>query len=630
MADAPQFSPAAGGDHSRAAPESFTATFVLGLIVGLTAAALYLPTLRYGFVWDDVYFVVKNTTIRTWSTWRDDFTTSTAYAAMVNAAMFRPARNWSYRLDWMLAGLNPVWWHAHNVLLHAVNSMLVFTWLLSLLKWLHLQQADSGNDYRRPLAFIAALVWAVHPVHTEAVCWIKDRDELLFTFFSLLGLLLTVAEARRKAPRMWARVGILLFTSLALLSKEMAASLPLLVGLLAIFAPRGCTKRPYFGGIMTFQIAVVVAYMFLRHRALGGTAQCGYLSGAFLTEMFTMVRAAAHYVVLTLWPARLVADYSHFESTRTLFELRWWLALGVVLATFLFALIARRRAPLCTFGILWFWLALLPVSNVIPTMQFLAERFLYFPLIGAALALAGVCRAALAHRHTVGTEVLAWRRAFAGRIALRTPRHTQLALVMALIITALVARSVLRIGVWREEVTLYAATLRDAPRNGRAFINVVITLANRGDAVTASNMITRFYASTDPVLRSVNPQMLLRAEAAVATRLGEFAKAAELWRRALQTAPADVDALFALGICEGNLGNHESALRCFIEAARQDPYLPNLRRNMFLALQNLGRHAEANALARGALSISDLATTSSAPMPTRPLSTSRGAKQDAK
>ncbi len=582
---------------------------VLACILGFAAVALYLPTVRYGFVWDDIYFVVKNPTIRTWSSWRDDFTTVSAYAAMVDARMFRPARNWSYRLDWAVAQLNPVWWHAHNTLLHAANAMLVFAFVLGLLRRVG---QSALNEPHRAVAFLAALIWAFHPVQTESVCWIKSRDELLFAFFALLTLLLVLAALQRTALRPLLLFAVLLTTALALLSKEMAASLPLLVGLLAWFVPCDRSGRRFLALTAAVQIVAVGAYVLLRHQALGGTAQCDYLSGSFLTEMLTMVRAGARYVQLTVWPANLIADYTHFEPSRTVLEARWWVALGIVLATWLLAFFMRKRAPLCTLGILWFWIALLPVSNIIPTMQYLAERFLYFPLIGASLTVAGFLRFALSHEATLAQNPEEGERAATSSSpTVSVRRHTLIALVMALCVTGLAARTALRIGVWRDEGTLYAATLRDAPRNGRAYINVVMTLANRGDALAAQKLLAHFQMSRDPLLRTVNPQMLLRTEAAVATRLERYSEAARLWGRALEISPDDVDALIALGICEGNLGHHDRALHYFVEAAQRDPLVPNLRNNIAIALEMLGRHAEAQAFRRGVLAVKDIETTDS-------------------
>lgn len=586
----------------------------LVLILILASAALYAPTVRYGFVWDDVYFVVKNTTIRSWKTWRDDFRSGQAYAAMIDPRFFRPVRNWSYRLDWQIARLQPAWWHAHNVALHAANTVLVFFLLRIILRMgAYRTKPRSSDSLPNTLSFIMAMAWSFHPVQTESVCWIKSRDELLFTFFALLALLSAygAAVSIRRGVRRWAFPASAISAALALLSKEMAVSLPVIVAAASWVLPLSPRAKRRLGVLAAVFAIEVAIYVIMRHRILGATAMCGYLSGSFVLEMLTMLRAFAHYMALAVWPKTLVADYSHFEPTRYVFDARWWIALGIISGVLKMTLSIRRIAPLVWWGVAWFFIALLPVSNVVPTMQFLAERFLYFPLIGVAIAVAGGIDLGSQHISflslTKRTSELPVMPAF-----FSWSRSVFLAAVSAVILTALAGRTALRMGVWRDELSLYAATLRDAPRNGRALINVAIALANRArnphDVEMAAQWLQYLRASKDPVLRNVNAQMLIRAEAAVAMRQGRLDEAARLWERALQFSQQDVDVLIALGICRGSEGRHEHALELFLRAARMDPYAAGLRENIMTALQYVGRSREAQDILEGRLSIVDLTT----------------------
>lgn len=583
----------------------------LSLLLALAVVALYLPSVRYGFVWDDTYYVLKNTTIRTWSTWLDDLRSIKAYAGMINAPMFRPVRNWSYRLDWSLAGPQPSWWHAHNVLLHALNAVLVFHLLLVIAQAALRQE----RVVRRPapimaLSFVAALAWAFHPVQTEAVCWVKSRDELLFTLFSLVAILAGLSFARDPRLRASRLAVAIVCAALALLSKEMAACLPLLFGILAFWGARARRRQVRLLWLSALTAVEVIAFVAWRHRVLGATAMCDYLSGNFYHEMLTMVRAFARYVSVSLWPARLVADYSHFDPTRSLAEPRWWFALAMLAAPVVIAVSARRRMPLVSIGFTWFFLALAPVSNVIPTMQYLAERFLYFPLIGLAMVFLGVCLWLQAVLESLPANASV--RLLPSR-SLRSMSGFLVAFLAALTITALAGRTVLRMGEWRDELSLHAATLRDAPRNGRALLNVVMALANRAssprDIEMAEQWLDLLRRSNDPVLRRVNMQMWVRAEGAVAMRQGRFREAQPLWERALQYNAEDVDALIALGICHGLQGRDQQALECFLRAAQVDPLAPQLKENVIVALQQLGRTSEAQALLSGKLTLTDIATT---------------------
>jgi len=570
--------------------------WLLPLVASLVAVALYLPTLSFQFVWDDVYFVVRNTTIRSWTTIPEDFTSPKAYAAMVDPRFYRPLRNISYRIDWSVAGANPRWWHAHNVILHAVNTSLVYLLILSVIKLFCIQSPSRGTTISASVAaFVATLLWAVHPVHTEAVAWIKSRDELLFTLWSLACIICVIRELLRPSCRFRTVAVSAVIGALALLSKEMAVSLPLLVFFIALlFKWEGRHKRFLLlsGAILLVETALFVA---IRHIVLGGTPMCGYLSGSFVHEMLTMVRAASRYVTVTLFPWKLYADYSHFDPTRSLADPRLWVAALIVSATLVLAGISWRKNRLVCFGIGWFWIALLPVSNVVPTMQYLAERFLYFPTIGAAIAVGGLLHRmdlkSVATENYEGENVPSSKRLRAGALYLA---------LLGAVVAAFTGRTALRLGDWRDEFSLYTATLRDAPRNGRALINVAMALANRGEAAEAERLLEYLESSRDPLLRNVNPQMLLRAEAAVAMRTGRFAEAKTLWQKALEIAPDDVDARCALGVCLGMEGNHEAALEQFTEALRQDPLYPFARSNAAAALRMLGRNREAEAVEHGA------------------------------
>lgn len=582
----------------------------LGLLLFFVSLALYLPSLRYQFVWDDVYYVLQNPAIRTWRTVPHDFVSAKAYGApMIAHLIFRPLRNVSYRLDWSIAGPQPGWWHAHNILLHAVNGVFLFYLFRSVGPWLtSLFGKPPPTVSANSLAFLAALVWVVHPVHTESVAWVKSRDELLFSFCSITSLLIVAQAVAGHLRPLYAWGGSITACGLALLSKEMAISLPLLIALWAWCARRERPALRFLAGVGGAMVAVVAIFVAWRHRVLGATAMCDYLSGSFAHEMLTMVRAAARYVTLTLWPAHLVADYAHFEATRSLLEGRWWFALAIVVATWGVAFWLWRREPIISVGIFWFWLALVPVSNVIPTMQYLAERFLYFPLTGAALSFYGLL--GMLSRSAQAEAPSRWPLARAVPL-LRPPGAPALAFVAALVVSLLAARTALRLGVWRDERLLYAATLRDAPRNGRALINVAIALSNSGRPDLAQNWLDYFAASKDPILRKVNSHMLVRARATAAMGLGRYEEASQLWREALSMVPNDTDALMALAICEGNRGSHEQALHYFLEAARVDPEIPGLRRNIAIALYNTGREGQARALERGELTLKDLVTTAS-------------------
>ncbi len=140
--------------------------FATVLILLIVCVIIWGKTLSYEFVWDDSYFIVSNTALRSWKMIPNYFTDMSTMAGNGLSKVFvvyRPIRNISYLLDFKIAGLQPGWWHIHNVLLHLFNSILVYLVAKRIFK----------KGWLPPLT--AALIFLVHPVQTETVAWIRRR-----------------------------------------------------------------------------------------------------------------------------------------------------------------------------------------------------------------------------------------------------------------------------------------------------------------------------------------------------------------------------------------------------------------------------------------------------------------------
>lgn len=400
------------------------------LLVLVVGAGVYANTLSAGLVWDDIPVVEKNPAVQSLSGIPRLFASPYFTDANAGDRAYRPVTMASLAVDRALGGGRPWVFHLTNAMLHGLASALFFLVLLQFLS-------------SRRWAFAAALLFAVHPVHTDAVASIVQRAEPLCAIGCFAALW---AAARGR----WVLCAAAF--AFGLLSKETAIVLPLLLVAGRILTPD--RLRP---GLKTWvPLAVVVAaYLAVRWSVLGSVAgtRPAFESATLGTRILTMTWVAATYARLLVWPWPLCADYAvntnvHVHVTRAA-DPRFWIAapvLGALLALWIAAV--RRRSPLAFWGA-WIAIALLPVSNVaIPIGTIMAERVLYLPSAGACVLLAALFDRFLAD----------WKPP--------TGRAAGIALV-----AVFGAMTLLRNPVWKDPETLLEARMADAPDNPFPFFH---------------------------------------------------------------------------------------------------------------------------------------------------------------
>lgn len=437
-------------------------------VVLLAACVLaYSNTFANKFVLDDNSIIVENSRIRALDRWADLFTTP-YWGTQSEDLLYRPLTVLTYAIDRHFslparAGdeLDPTLFHVNNLLLHALA-----TWLL----WRFLRALLAGHPAAESGAFCAALVFAVHPIHTEAVTGIVGRAEVLCAVFYFLAARLWLrfrdAENWSNAAA-WYLLALACF-GLALLSKEMGLTLPGIFALCDAWrvasAPGGARWRSLLTtrvlGPQVGCVLVILIYFIVRSTVLGQVGPTATVFSLYQTpwhvRMLTAITVLADYVRMLFVPIGLRAEYA--ENVNPAAFAAGWLDPWALLSLGGFGVLGwgawktRERAPLVAFCLLWFLLTVIPISNLIlPIGCVKAERFLYIPSVAGALALAaliGALRSAPGRR---------W-----GAPA------TQAALA-ALALVFLVG-TCLRNRAWADEKSLYAdAIAKDPGRNARAY-----------------------------------------------------------------------------------------------------------------------------------------------------------------
>ncbi len=334
------------------------------LILALVAATLltYLNTLDNGFVnWDDDSYVYENSSIRasTLSNIKEFFSRS-------YVSVYVPMTMLSYMLDYQLWELDPFGYHVTNVLLHILNVILAFLLLNLLLK-------------NRIASFLCAFIFALHPVQVESVAWISERKNLLSSLFFFLSFISYVRYKDRRRISLYLS-SIVLFL-LALLSKPSVVVLPLLLISYDYFYCPQISKRdiknkiPFF--LLSLLFCIITVYS---HEMLWQMGREVYHGGSFSTNLLTMISVFLNYLKLVFYPLNLSVSYTP-NICESIFHPKVITSI-ILLALILFHLCftIKRKHP-SGFWILWFFVIMLPVVNLVPIPTIYNDRYLYLSIL---------------------------------------------------------------------------------------------------------------------------------------------------------------------------------------------------------------------------------------------------------
>ena len=344
-----------------------------------------------GFVFDDRYLIVKNPDIKGWSGVTRLFTSGYWSSTGKSGGLYRPLTMCSFLLEYAAVGLKPALYHVDNIILHFLCSVLSFFIMKSFL-----------TEEKTPL--FAALLFAVHPVHTEAVAWVTGRAELLSAFFSMLSALIFLNKRGRAG---WTFLYSLLFL-LALLSKESALVIPALMAVyLLIYENEGPVRARLASLVSRLYPFVLTFLIFMVPRVyvLGRVGPAGeemtFLDVRPYYTFLTMCEAFTHYIRLVFFPFNLTVDYL-FPPPFSFFEFKVVFPLLVLASLLLFSRRVAAFSRPALFAAVWFFVALFPVSNIIPVGIIMSERALYIPSLSACMMLGAAV--------TYAWPALRWRR----------------------------------------------------------------------------------------------------------------------------------------------------------------------------------------------------------------------------
>ncbi|MDH3283876.1 MAG: tetratricopeptide repeat protein [Acidobacteriota bacterium] len=552
------------------------------LLLAVATLAVHSRALRNDFVaYDDPSYVTNNPHVRDGL---DAADISWAFKS-ISRSNWHPLTWLSHIVDVELYGLNPAGHHATNVLLHLLNTLILFAWLA----------AASGREWTS--AFVAGL-FALHPLHVESVAWIAERKDVLSTLFGLLAMAAYVQFARRRRWRYYL-LTIVLFV-LSLMSKPMLVTLPFVLLLLdlwplsrvAVVEPAHVPAGDGGGGrverrppvwlvvekLPLLGVSAISCVLTWFAQSSGGAAEPGAaipLAGRTANALVTYVV----YIVQTAWPSRLVVFYPHpYLSDGRPWEV-WQIAGAATLLVLISAcvLLAWPRKYLLV-GWLWYLGTLVPVIGLVQVgEQGRADRYTYFPLVGLFVIVG-----------FGGVELLE-------RIAARVTWARAVAMTAsALTLVMLGAASWWQIGYWRDSLSLLRRADDVAPAYGTK-VNLADEYLSRGDRATAVELF-REALERRPDAAAAN-----YALGRLYLDEGRLADAVEHLRRAAEERTATVDIHITLGEALERGGEIDRAIESYQRAVDKRPQLARARTRLGGALLASGRRERALEEFRAAL-----------------------------
>ena len=493
---------------------------ILGLIACVffvLTFTVYYQSLFHPFVrWDDGLLIYDNPAV-----WAITPATLKAIFTSYDPELYIPLTFLSYQIDFLIGGTKPVIYHLTNLLFHTGNALLTawFTYLLSRRKWIGL---------------VCGLLFAIHPLHTEAVAWASARKDVLSTFFFLLTL---IGYLRYRRIGKFYRHSIVAYL-LALMAKVTVATLPVLLLLIDIFDGRKLDRKvlkekiPYFALSVVFGIIAIFGKTSVLQRA------------TLLEKMLMACKSTVFYLQKIVWPTELSVLYPYVGSIGLTNPDFLWPALSVI-TLFIIAFLSLRRTRAVFFGIFFFLITISPTflnfAKGEMDLYFASDRYAYAGSIGIffliALGLSQLMQKLSPKIVTGGVGVVILLFAFMA--------HTQSQ-------------------TWRNTETLFGNVIEHYPNSHVAHNNL-------GNIYRRQDYLEKSIEHYEQAI-AINDHPRTRSNLGAALRKqGQIEEAFAQYDRALELNADSKNAHFGLGIIYAEQGNRVQALQEYQRAIEIDP-----------------------------------------------------------
>ena len=526
------------------ARNSFFRPGVMEILACGVTALVYIATLSFGFVYDDVPQILKNPAVHSWRFMPRYFTSHVWAAIYPNTSgnYYRPLFLLWLRVNYVLFGSRPWGWHLTSVTCHLLATWLVF----------RIAQKLSGD---RLTAFVAALIFGVHPAHVENVAWISGVTDPLMACFAL-GSLCAFLSFRESRQVSYAALSLGLF-ALALLSKETAVVLPLLIFAFVLMFEGGDGGDASVGRRFVAAIRVSAPYMVLaviyavvRFRALGGWSHPTIPIG--WTKVFlTWPSVLSFYMQHLILPIPLSEFYSldYVRQATAMAVLVPLLSVAFVAGVLFVVIRQLSQKNVASFALALIVVPLVPVLDLrsLTAGDIVHDRYLYLSSVGFALLVA------------LGLREWARRRQQGGRNFLP-------AVIAIAIVAVFGSLTVVQQRQWADDVALYTRGLQSAPANLTVRDNLANALLDAHQPARAIQLYLDVL-NRDPSFWRSNFNLGFAYY-----KVGNYDGAADYLQRAIKIDPTDSDQYLYLALAQLRLNKPEAAAENARRAIARNPH----------------------------------------------------------
>ena len=499
------------------------------VLLGCITACTYIRVLWADFLsYDDPFYVTTNPLVLGGLSWKSLTGAWTSF----ECANWHPGTWISLMLDYQLFGLQPWGFHLTNLVLHVANTLLLFTLLRRL-------SLDWG-----PALFVAA-VFGVHPLHVESVAWITERKDVLATLFGMLSLLAYVRAAQ--SGEVWRRYASCGWFALSLTAKPLLVTMPCLLLVLDYWPlKRWSTPRQFVQQVAEkwlFWLLTIGSCTVTVIAQKHGGAVASLEEFSFVQRLGNICVSYGTYLQKAFWPTRLAAFYPYSMNS--------WNPLSVLVATVLLVTVSilawrlRHRHGSILLGWLWFLGTLVPMIGLIQVgSQSMADRYMYFPLIGLSWA-------------ATSAVLACWP---------PSPNSTRYqGLVGIALVTCMCVLSWQQVGYWKNSLVLAQRALTVTPDNHIALALHAreLRIAGKEDLAIADY---RRALQIDPYYTSAHNDL-----GALLLQRGDVAGAIIQFQQGLKSAPRHVRLRWNLANALAKQQNYAASCREFEQAELAAP-----------------------------------------------------------